>query len=73
MTRRHLLVALCVFGASCIDTGQNRARVPLFVAGSDSSEAVLAKGGVPITIDRADLAFGPLYLCAGVSAGDLCD
>jgi hypothetical protein len=28
---------------------------------------------VPVTIERADLAFGPFYLCAGVTAGDLCD
>ena len=30
-------------------------------------------GDVSVTIDRADLAFGPLYLCAGATAGDLCD
>ena len=28
---------------------------------------------IPVQIDRADLAFGPLYLCAGANAGDLCD
>jgi hypothetical protein len=26
-----------------------------------------------LTIDRAELAFGPLYLCAGAQAGELCD
>jgi hypothetical protein len=66
-----LLLALVHFG--CAETGQDRIRVALFVAGTDVSEPVVGGGDVLISIDRADLAFGPLYLCAGATAGDLCD
>jgi hypothetical protein len=66
-----LVLAVCCFG--CTETGQDRTRVALFVAGTSVSEPVIGVGDVPITMDRADLAFGPLYLCAGASAGDLCD
>lgn len=37
------------------------------------AEPIGAVGDVSVVIDRADLAFGPLYLCAGATAGDLCD
>lgn len=67
-------VAVIVAAAGgCAETGQDRTRVPLFVAGTDVSEPILAVGEVPVTIERAQLAFGPLYLCAGATAGDLCD
>jgi hypothetical protein len=33
----------------------------------------VARSGASVTLERADLAFGPLYLCAGTTAGDLCD
>lgn len=65
--------ALAVCGMGCIDTGQDRATVPLLVAGTDVSTPPLALGDVPVTLNRADLAFGPLYLCAGANAGDLCE
>ena len=58
---------------SCAETGQDRALVPLSVAGSDISESIRIDGEIALAIDRADLAFGPLYLCAGVTAGDLCE
>lgn len=47
--------------------------VPLYLAGSDVAEGFDATGDVEVAIERADLAFGPLYLCAGATAGDLCD
>lgn len=56
----------------CIDTGAEPVSIPLSVAGTDS-EVILARRGVPVTLERADLAFGPLTLCAGFQAGDNCD
>lgn len=67
------LIAGVVFVASCVDTGQAHTEFPLFVSGTEVSEPVLGVGDIPIWIDRAELAFGPLYLCAGASAGHLCD
>lgn len=71
MKRYGLGAVVLMWG--CADTGQDRLEVPLFVAGSDISEPIVAVGGVALSIERADLAFGPLYLCAGATAGDLCD
>jgi hypothetical protein len=64
------LVALLL--SACSDTGQARARVPLYLAGTDIEEAQGA-GDVAITLERAALAFGPLYLCAGHQAGQYCE
>jgi hypothetical protein len=71
MRAHALLLPLLALG--CGDTGQERVTVPLFVAGTELSQPIDAIGGVTISLDRADLAFGPLYLCAGATAGDLCD
>lgn len=68
---RH--VVLAALSASCSGTGQDRVQVPLYVAGTDLSEPVVAAFDIPVRVDRADLAFGPLYLCAGASAGALCE
>lgn len=73
MRQRHALALITVVAAGCAETGQDRTSVPLFVAGTNVTEPVVAAFDVPVTIDRADLAFGPLYLCAGATAGDLCD
>jgi hypothetical protein len=59
--------------AGCGDVGQSQAEVPLYVSGSELAGLVAATGDVMLTIDRAELAFGPLYLCAGAQAGELCD
>ncbi|MFK8000727.1 MAG: hypothetical protein AB8H86_14100 [Polyangiales bacterium] len=75
------LAAFGAFGASlllaslslgCIDTGAEPVSIPLSVAGT-ASEGIIARRGVPVTLERADLAFGPLTLCAGFQAGDNCD
>jgi hypothetical protein len=47
--------------------------LPLYVSGTVLERPIIAVGDVRLTIDRAELAFGPLYLCAGAQAGDLCD
>jgi hypothetical protein len=57
----------------CGDVGQSQVEVPLYVSGSQLAPTVTAVGDVMLAIDRAELAFGPLYLCAGAQAGELCD
>jgi hypothetical protein len=69
----HACSSLIGLLSGCGDTGQEHVGVPLYVAGTDASEGVFAADGVPVVVERADLAFGPLYLCAGSQAGDLCD
>jgi hypothetical protein len=59
--------------AGCGDVGQSQAEVPLYVSGTELARPVVAVGDVMLTVDRAELAFGPLYLCAGAQAGELCD
>jgi len=58
---------------SCGEVGQSRVSVPLYASGVELSEPIEARGGVTLTLTRAELAFGALYLCAGTSAGDLCE
>lgn len=72
-TVKWMWCVLALGALGCLDTGQDRADVALYVAGTDVSEPVIAIGDVEVQIDRADLAFGPFYLCAGTTAGDLCD
>jgi hypothetical protein len=73
-TRIVPAAVLSVFAlAGCADVGQSQAEVPLYVSGTQLERPIDAVGDVTLTIDRAELAFGPLYLCAGAQAGDLCD
>lgn len=57
--------------SACSDAGGARSSVPLEVQGSALGS--LSLGGWEVTLQRADLAFGPLTLCAGEQAGELCD
>ncbi len=57
----------------CSGTGQDRVDIPLRASGVQPPDQVKTVDGELVTITRADLAFGPLYLCAGNTAGDLCD
>ncbi len=66
-------LALMLAAACTPDSGQEYVEVPLFVAGTDQSEPLLDQAGVELTLSRAQLAFGPLYLCAGAQAGDSCE
>lgn len=59
--------------AGCGDVGQSQAEVPVYVSGTELASPIAAVGEVMLAIDRAELAFGPLYLCAGAQAGELCD
>jgi hypothetical protein len=64
-----LLISLA---GGCLDTGRERVSIPLRVAGV-APTAVAGAGGWTITLASAELAFGPLYLCAGEQAGALCE
>src|SRR5688500_12875960 len=46
---RAALLVLAVFHFGCAETGQDRIRVALFVAGTDVSEPVVGSGDVLIT------------------------
>ena len=78
MRKRTLCLAAFAWAfslASCtgtgLVTGLARVDIPLFVAGT-KTPALTTQGGVPIVLQRAQLAFGPLYLCPGAQAGKLC-
>ena len=63
------LVAL----ASCVaDAGGAWVEVPVAVAGTDM-DAFEVRDGWTVELDRAEVAIGPLYLCASSSSGDLCE
>ena len=70
---RNLTLLLMAFVVGCPEVGQVETQFPLYVAGTDVSEPIVSAGDVSVTINRADLAFGPLYLCAGATAGELCE
>lgn len=67
---KRALFALLLTG--CIDTSIEATTVSLSVAGTDAP-AFEDRAGHPVTLTRADLAFGPLYLCPGNQAGELCE
>lgn len=69
--KRLALAALVLTG--CLDTSIEATTVELSVAGADARAPFEGRDGATITLDRADVAFGPLYLCAGFTAGELCD
>jgi hypothetical protein len=73
LPRSALALPLACALAGCGDVGQSQAEVPLYVSGSELPGPIATAGDVMLTIDRAELAFGPLYLCAGAQAGELCD
>lgn len=56
----------------CLDAGQTRMVVPLSVAGADRP-TITTDTGTTVSLTRADLAFGPLYLCAGEQSGQSCE
>lgn len=69
--RTFVLVVGMLVG--CAATEQDQVVLPLYVAGTDSSAGFTLRDGTTVLLERAELAFGPLYLCAGHQAGTLCD
>ena len=66
-----LLSAVMLTG--CMDASTREIAVPVEVAGSDAGAFIEGRDGWQVALSRADVAFGPLYLCSGVKAGDLCE
>lgn len=67
------VVLLGSLGIACVDVGRAQISVPLFVAGTEVTGPITGMGDAQIELDRAELAFGPLYICAGAQAGELCE
>jgi hypothetical protein len=68
-----LFTGALLCSAACIDAAQEEVSIPLAVAGRSAAKAFETKRGFAIALDEAKLAFGPLYLCAGATAGSLCE
>jgi hypothetical protein len=66
-----LAVVLGVGG--CLGASQEHAEVRLRIAGAPVTGPFPTTRDWSVELERADLAFGPLYLCAGYRAGALCD
>jgi len=66
--------ALCVLllGGCAVDSGLEAIEGSLVVRGTDV-RSFEGRDGWQIELERAELAFGPVYLCSGVQAGDLCE
>lgn len=71
--KRALTLGALLAASACLDTGRDRAAIPLRVAGTETTEPVTGARGWLVELERAELAFGPLYLCAGYQAGSLCE
>ena len=82
-------ILLSCFTFSCVDTGAEQLRIPLYVSATaldtfgvlsqqpEDEDADLPsielEPGQYLLLDQAKLAFGSLYFCAGTNAGDLCE
>lgn len=66
---------LSLFGGAlgCTVSAQEPLEFELYVQGTEVSDRIQLSEDVALSLDRAELAFGPLYLCPGRQAGDLCD
>ena len=73
MSRATWIVGLLSLATGCVDTSIQATSVDLSVAGTDARAPFEGRRGATITLSRADVAFGPVYLCAGYTAGELCD
>jgi hypothetical protein len=58
---------------ACLDIGRDPVEIPLSLAGTAPTGPIAGRDGASIELHRARLAFGPLWLCAGTQAGELCD
>ena len=70
-------VCLASFGlglgvAGCVDTGATEVNAELRVVGA-TDLVVNARNGWQVMLDEALVVFGPLWLCAGTTAGELCE
>ncbi len=73
MTLRLVPFTLAAMVAyACVDAPQDEVSLELVASGMEVDELGLGDG-LSLSLSRADLAFGPLYLCPGTQAGELCD
>ncbi len=68
-----LLGLFSVSLAACLDVGLDEVTIPVSLAGTAPGGPIDVRGGFRVELRRADLAFGPLRLCAGERANGLCD
>lgn len=73
MARRGELLVVLAATAACTTSGTREVSVALEVAGTAVDEPFEGRDGWSVALERADVAFGPLYLCSGRQAGELCD
>lgn len=66
-------VQIWLCATACLEIGQEEATVNLSARGTAPLEPVSGKSDWSIELGRADVAFGPLYVCAGTQAGKYCD
>lgn len=57
----------------CIETGAQPVELPLFLAGTQADTAFDGRDGFSVRLSSAQIAFGPLTLCAGATAASLCE
>lgn len=68
----RLLPIVVAFCSACGETPGDAVSLPL--TGSGSGESTFTQGAWQITLDRAEVGFGPLYLCAASLPSDhLCE
>lgn len=73
MKRRLFILSMLFSGIACVPNPQTPVRLDLQVRGQNPPGSFESVGGVQVELEQAQLAFGPLYLCAGSSAGELCE
>lgn len=67
------LVALGALAVSgCGEAPQDEHSIELVARAREPGVVILADG-TEVTLTRAEVAFGPLYLCPGTTAGEACD
>ena len=68
-----LTIISTILLSSCTDMGVNEVTVPLTLRGTEVARPLQTFNEATLSLSKASLAFGPLYICAGVNAGDLCE
>jgi len=66
VSSRLVVLGALALAAACGDTGGERVAVPLFASGTPAR--ALSIGDARVTLTRAEVAVGPIYLCASASA-----
>ncbi len=61
-----------IFLVSCVEAPQHEIELELIARGKEV-DAVQLSSDLSVSVSRADVALGPLYLCPATQAGDLCE